>query len=531
MKWNILHTKESGKIIDILLKNRGIKNKKEFFEPVDPQKIKLKELGINDKSVKKAIDRLKEAKKKGEHAMIYGDYDADGICATAIMWEALHGYGLNVLPHIPDRFEEGYGLNADSILKLKTQDPKLKLIVTVDNGIVANKAVEEANRLGINVIIVDHHAKGDKKPATGYMFHSTAVCGSALAWFFARELGTGDGLELAAIGTIADQMPLMGTNRSLVKFGLEKLNKTKRLGLKALINDSRVEKVGTYEVNYVIAPRINAMGRLAHGLDSLRLLCTKRADKARELSRLLDRTNFERQGIVEKVVVRARREVTDQKIIVLAHESYHEGVIGLAAGKLVEEYYRPAIVFSKKDKVSKASARSVSGFNIIENIRKLSDLYLEGGGHPMAAGFSIETKNIELFAKKINEISESLLTDEILERKLKIDMEINFSDITWGLFESLLAFEPIGSGNPAPAFVTKRVEILDSRPVGRESKHLKLKLKQDEHVFDAIYFGGGEIYSTLTPDSKADAVYTLADNTWNGRRSLQLRVRDLKVLG
>ena len=231
MRWQILSEKK-GNIINILLKNRGIKDKKEFFDPKDPHKIELRGLGISKLAISKAIKRIKEAKKKDEHVVVYGDYDADGICATAIVWEALHEFGLNVLPHIPNRFSEGYGINPESVDELKTKNDKLGLFITVDNGIVAHKGIKRAKELGIDVVVIDHHAKGDKKLNTEYVIHSTDVCGSALAWFFDRELGAGDGLELAAIGTIADQMPLIGVNRSLVKFGLEELNETKRFGLK-----------------------------------------------------------------------------------------------------------------------------------------------------------------------------------------------------------------------------------------------------------------------------------------------------------
>ena len=554
MNWQIL-SKASKDIIETLLKNRGIKDKKEFFEPLDPLKIPLKSLNIKESEIKKAIDRIKKARENKESVIVYGDYDADGITATAIMWETLHEFGLDVLPHIPDRFEEGYGINAESVTKLKARTPNLKLIVTVDNGIVAYEGIKKAKDLGIDVIVVDHHQKGTKKLATPYVLHATAVCGSALAWFFAKELSKSikypvssimSSLELAAIGTIADQMPLIGINRSIVKYGLEQLNKTRRPGLLALFEESGlttkshmtgshpVNEVGTYEVNYIIAPRINAMGRLAAGIDSLRLLCTKRADKALELSKLLSKTNLDRQKIVDEAVVHAQSEVRGKskghidKVIVLVHKSYHEGVIGLVAGKLVEEFYRPAIVLSKKGKESKASARSVSGFNIIEAI-KATGLILEGGGHPMAAGFSIDTKLIPEFIKEINKIADKLLTDEMLQRKLKIDMELSFDQLDDELSEKLEGFNPTGLGNPAPIFATKNVEIVEVKKVGAEGKHLKIRLadKPNEHIFNSIYFGGGQIYSKLTPDIKIDVAYNLENNTWNGYKSLQLKVKDI----
>jgi single-stranded-DNA-specific exonuclease len=550
MKWEILHKpKVHGvqNIVEILLKNRGIKTekqRKEFFEPVDPMKIPLKSLGISEIQVGKATNRIKKAIKNKEHIIVYGDYDADGITGTATMWEVLNEAGAFVLPHIPERFSEGYGLNLESVKSLKDKDPKLSLIITVDHGITVGKKVDALKEMGVDMIISDHHQVGKTKPKPLALIYTTDIGGSALAWFFAREISKKiklqsekfrieERLELAAIGTIADQIPLKGANRSIVKFGLVELNNTKRPGLKALIEEAGIkDDVGTYEVGFIIAPRINSMGRLKHGIESLRLLCTRIPIKARELAMNIGRTNFERQRIVEEVVIHARnsyKDIEKQSVIVLAHESYHEGVIGLAAAKLVEEFYRPAIVLSKSGDISKASARSIPGFNIIEAIRKLEKLYIEGGGHPMAAGFSIHTEKIEEFSKEINKLAKSLLTQEILSKKLNIDLEVSYEDLTPELFNELAKFEPIGLGNPGPSFVSKNVEILDIRAVGRDAKHLKLKLKQDEHIMDTIYFGGGEIYPDLNPGTKADVVYRLEENVWNGRVSLQLVIRDLRI--
>ena len=384
-KWEILHKdpkdiKTIKDITNILLKNRGIKTEKqkmEFFEPIDPMKISLKSLGISESEVKKAIGRIKKAKKNDEHVIVYGDYDADGITGTATMWETLHALGIFVLPHIPERFSEGYGLNLESVARLKKEDPKLKLIITVDHGITAGKKVDEVGKMGIDMIISDHHQQGKEKTKPLALIYTTQIGGSALAWFFAREVLKKVGpfaegsdlikekLQLAAIGTVADQLPLVGPNRSIVKYGLEELKNTKRPGLLALFDEAGltgsdpVKRVGTYEVGFLIAPRINSMGRLKHGLESLRLLCTKDKTKAMEIAGNIGRTNSERQKIVNDVVSHARKsfaEIEKQSVIILAHESYHEGVIGLAAAKLVEEFYRPAIVLSIKGAIAKASA-------------------------------------------------------------------------------------------------------------------------------------------------------------------------------
>jgi single-stranded-DNA-specific exonuclease len=548
-KWEVLSKEISDseeKIIKVLLKNRGLnteKQKKEFFNPIDPMKISLKSLGIKESEVKKAIERIKKAKNTGEHVIVYGDYDADGITGTATMWEALHELGIFVLPHIPERFSEGYGLNLESVKKLKKDDPKLGLIVTVDHGIVAGEKIKEVEKMGIDMIITDHHQVGKKMPEPLALIYTTKIGGSALAWFFAREIVKRlkvedsnfkiyDRLELAAIGTVADQLSLIGPNRSVVKYGLEILNRTKRPGLLALFGEAGLTEIGPYEVGFMIAPRINSMGRLKHGLESLRLLCTRDKIKAMEIAGNIGRTNHERQKIVDEVVAHARNSyenIDKQFVIVLAHESYHEGVIGLAAAKLVEEFYRPAIVLSKNGDISKASARSISGFNIIEAIRKLDNLYIEGGGHPMAAGFSIETKNIKVFTKEINKIAEKLITKDLLRRKLKIDSELDFKEINLNLVERIETFEPTGLGNPAPTFLGRKVEVLDAKTVGKDAKHLKLKLKQDGQVFDSIFFGGGENYSKLSPGQFVDIVFQVEEDLWSGSRRTQLRIRDIQI--
>jgi len=554
-RWEVLDKgifKNEKEIIEALLKNRGIKTKKEqdeFFEPEDPMKIKLKAIGISELEVSKAIKRIKQARTKGEHVIVYGDYDADGITGTATMWETLHALGIFVLPHIPERFSEGYGLNLESVAKLKKEDPKLGLIITVDHGIVAGKKVDEVKKMGIDMIISDHHQIGKEKTKPLALIYTTKIGGSALAWFFAREIikkvgplpqrsdllkNIQERLQLVAIGTIADQLPLIGPNRSIVKYGLGELRKTRRPGLTALFEEARIvkEKVGPYEVGFIIAPRINSMGRLKHGLESLRLLCTKDKVKAGQIAANIGRTNSERQKIVEEVILHARKsykDIENQSVIILAHESYHEGVIGLAAAKLVEEFYRPSIVISKKGDIAKASARSIAGFNIIEAIRTLENLYIEGGGHPMAAGFSIKSENIPEFSRRLNKYAKSTFTEEMLQRKLKIDLELKFFNLTQNLNKELKKFEPTGLGNPSPTFVSRRVEVESFKTVGKGAKHLKLKLKQNEQIFDSIFFGGGEIYSKLPTHSKIDIVYRLEEDTWNGFGNLQLMIRDIKI--
>lgn len=553
-------------LVEILLENRGIKSKKdreEFFKPNSPESISLASLEIKNSEVVKAVNRIKKAKKSGEKVVVYGDYDADGVCATVIIFECLDSSGLDILPYIPERFSEGYGLNLESVEKLKERYPRLGLIITVDNGIIASEAIDAAKKLGINVIVTDHHEKGSKLPQAFAIIHTVKVSGAAVAWILAREvkrklkvdggkLKVGDGLDLVAVGTIADQLPLIGLNRSFVKHGLKELNKTNRLGLLALFEEaglckgltlgkaesgidkglSLVRKIGTYEVNFIIAPRINAAGRLKHAIDSFRLLCTQSPVEARKLADYLGRTNRERQKVVDEVVNHAKSLAEErywEGLIVLSHESYHEGVIGLVASKLVEKFYRPAIVISKGKLRAKASARSIPGFNIIEVIRQFDEMLIEGGGHQMAAGFSIEPQKIEEFSKKLEKASIPLLTDKVLSQKLKIDVEVEFDKLNWDLMNVISSFEPTGIGNPTPTFVSKKVSILNARCVGLEGKHLKLTLEQKDKVFDAIAFNFGDYFVKLLPREQIDIVYTLEENVWNDNKMLQLKIKDLRI--
>jgi len=553
-KWEILNVLPKGKkkiasddIIDILLKGRGITTagkKKEFFSPVLPEKITLRALGLNKTAIEKGIARIKKAKKNKEKIIVYGDYDADGITGTAILWETLYALGVDTLPYIPDRFSEGYGLNPETITKLKIDYPNLGLIISVDNGIVANKAISKANKLGIDVIITDHHKKGRTIPKAFALIHTTKIGGAAVAWVFAREIRkklripkskfqAGDGLDLAAIGTIADQIPLLGPNRSFVKYGLTALNKTIRPGLLSLYKEAGVKRgaIGTYTIGFIVAPRINAMGRLQHAMGALRLLCTKNTTQAEEFAHFLGKTNSERQKIVEEVTIHAKNAVkeTMETSILVVHESYHEGVIGLAASRLVEKYYRPTIVISRGEDISKASARSIPGFNMIDTLQKLDKLLIEVGGHPMAAGFSIKTSNVDKFTKAFDKETKLALNEELLTRRLKIDLELNFNLLSKKLAETISTLEPTGSGNSAPVFVTKEVAVIDARAVGKTGTHLKLKLQENGKVLDTIAFGFGYLSPKLPPGSLIDIAYNLEENEWNGRKNLQLKAKDIKI--
>lgn len=585
--WNINNTvKIKGAqfnhedLINLLLENRGLKNKKDidaFLHP-DLASVTTKSVGIDQKQLQKALKRIEKAIKEKEQIVIFGDYDVDGITASAILWETLYSLGAKVMPYIPDRKSEGYGLSIKGIENLKEKFPddchsklvsgshqskemlkrvqhdkeckKIRLIITVDNGIVAYEAVDFANKNNIHVIVTDHHAVAEKLPDAYAIVHTTNLCGAGVAYLLSKELRVDNGelrvndvyLELAALGTVADLVPLVGANRAIVFEGLKKLHTTKRAGLLALFAQARVDQsaIGVYEIGYIIGPRLNASGRIDSAMDSLRLLCTKNKERAAELATKLELVNRERQQLLKEATEHAiatvnNQQLTVNKILIVGHESYEEGVIGLVAGRLVEAFYRPAIVLSMRDTVSKASVRSISGFNIIEFLRMHTDHFVNVGGHPMAAGFSVETDKIGSLKKALEEKAAVLLTEELLIRSLRVDCELPFNFLSKDLYTSIQQLAPFGMGNPEPVFVSRNVSIESFRVLGKESNHLKLVLRQElgnksqeSRVFEAIAFGMGELGASLKPGDTIDVAYCLDENTWNGETKLQLKVKDIK---
>ncbi len=556
MRWRILSKIRSKdraarqtEIIKTILKNRGLETKKqqqEFLNPPKSSALTLKQVGISSTETKKAIRRIKRAIKNKEEIIVYGDFDADGICGTAILWEALVEKGAKALPYIPDRIGEGYGLNIETLKKLKEDHLDLTLIITVDQGIVANKKIDFARKLGLEVIVTDHHQPGKSKPKAMAIVHTTKLSGAGVAWVLARELKTkkvDSYLELAAIGTIGDLLSVVGPNRSLIKDGLQEINKTNRPGLLAIFKEAGIEKgkIGTYEIGFMIAPRLNAMGRLEHALDSLRLLCTKNPMRTQRLARKLETTNRRRQKMTEENILHAKDLVISQhpeiksssspKLIYIEHESYQEGVIGLIASRLVEEFYRPAIVISRRKERSKASARSVAGFNIVEAIRVASDLLVDSGGHPMAAGFTVETKHIGPVGEKISQVAEEELDEKKLTKSLTIDCEVELTDLNRALYQKMGQLAPFGVGNRRPVLATRKVKVADARLVGTENQHLKLEIRHQASgiKYQGIGFGLGHLYSQLSPEEPIEIAYNLIINEWNGKRSLELRLKDIKI--
>jgi single-stranded-DNA-specific exonuclease len=559
-------------IVSILLENRNLKSKKEIEEFLQPSlaSVTTKSVSIDQKQLQNALARIEKAVKDQEQIVVFGDYDVDGITGSAILWETLYALDAKVTPYIPDRKTEGYGLSVSGIKNLELRIEDTKLIITVDNGIVANEAVSFANEKGIDVIITDHHTIGGKLPDAYAIVHTTKLCGAGIAYLLSKKINknvhlaktgvqdknksliksgmTKDSnknedshLELAALGTVADLVPLTGANRAIVFEGLKKLHVTKRPGLLALFQQARIgqKEIGVYEIGYIIGPRLNASGRIDSAMDSLRLLCTKSLPRAEELAVKLELINRERQQLLKEATEHAIMQVKSQKskvksLLIVGHESYEEGVIGLVAGKLVEAFYRPAIVLSLGENVSKASVRSISGFNIIEFLRLHTDHFVNVGGHPMAAGFTIETTKIEALQKVLEEKADDLLTEEILQRTLRIDCELPFGLLTENLYKSMQQLAPFGVSNPEPVFVSRNVTVESFRVIGKEGNHLKLKLNQESasrnQGFDAIAFGMGELGARLQPGDKIDIAYVLDKNTWNGETKLQLKVKDIQTV-
>ncbi len=545
-KWQLLSPKKVNTIpgiIKTLLDNRNIKTKKEVEDFMNPKLdlITPSSVGLDKTQLDKAVKRVNKAISDNEKIVIYGDYDVDGVCGAAVLWESLYKKYKNVRPHIPHRVEEGYGLSVKGIDYILENAPETKLIITVDNGIVANDAVDYAISRGLDVIITDHHVASGTLPNAHSIVHTTNLCGAGVAYMFALQIEGGspnkldERLDLVALATVADLVPLTHANRALVKYGIEALRNTKRPGLIALFDEAKVKKdeIGTYHIGHMIGPRINAAGRIAHALDSLRLICTKDPFRAKELAGLLGETNKSRQALTEDLTLHAaslsKMISIKDKMIIVYDKSYNPGVIGLIASRLVEAHYRPSIVMSIGDEVAKGSARSIAGFNIIEFIREFRHLLIDAGGHPMAAGFTIQIDKIEEFRSLLTNRANDFIEDSLLERKIEIDMEIGLEQVTQDVYKAIQGLEPYGMKNPVPLFLTRNATVVSADLVGKEKNHLKLRLSQGGVTIDAMFFRQTE--NKFSISDKVDLVYQVESNTWNGNTKLQLMVRDMVISG
>lgn len=540
-------------IINILLKNRGVTDVKDFLSPPSPLSYSLKSFGFN-KEIPKVMKLLKKVRDEGKTVVVYTDYDADGITGGAILWETLFLLGFKVMPYVPHRKLEGYGFSIKGIDAVKEKyDPGL--IISVDHGIAAVEQIAYARSIGIPVIVTDHHQKQERLPeAAESIFHIPVLSGSGVAYYFAKEVfeyfGSSesemtsnlrqlelnfktDYLALASIGSIADLVPLVGATRSLVKEGLRVFPMVKRYGIRHICREAGIEGrvVTPYEIGFVIAPRINAVGRLEHAIDALRLLCTTNEGRAAELASSVGVTNTSRQDLVKQAVVEALEQVETlkvdgvlPKIIIIHSANWHEGIIGLIASNILEKYYRPVIVMTESDGQMKGSARSISAFHITNFFGSIKDSFISYGGHKAAAGFTLSRDTLESFKKMVVEKVETMLSDSDLERVIDVDLKIPVSSVNLYLAKDLEILNPFGIGNPQPTFVSD-VAVSDAQLFGKTNDHLKLFVKNNtepnSHSLEIIAFGKASLFNSLSRDQEVQLIYQLDINRWNGKESLR----------
>ncbi len=530
-------TSESD-ILSLLLKNRQINPKDidSFLNPISPQKLTPKNFGVNQKSLDKAIKIIESHIQNGNQILIYGDYDVDGITATAILWQTLYQKGAKVLPFVPDREADGYGIKANSFFRIE-QEKQLHfdLLITVDNGIVAGKELDRILKSGTQIIVIDHHVADDSLSKEIISVHSTQTSGSVLSWLVSSQIDKNSDLGLAALGAVTDCMPLNTINRNIVFHGLQSLRLQPNHGIKKLIqiSGSKQDSLTTYDLGFILGPRINAVGRLSNPTDALRLLCSQTAQQANKFVQILDDYNRERQTLQQESLLSAEKKVTtDNKIIFVADKDFHPGVIGLIAGRLTEKYYLPSIIISVDEEISKGSCRSIKELNIIETLRQFSDLFVDLGGHAGAAGFSIKTKNITKLQKKITQFVNQKLACCELKPEKYIDAEMKLNAATVKNCCLIKKLEPFGIGNPDPVFLFKQVRVVEKRLLGSTGDHLKLKVddpttSQKENILvDSIAFKKGDLDSKIHVGDLIDFTANLNLNIWNGYTSPQLVVKD-----
>ena len=539
-------------IIRELLKLRGIRGKKAIEKFVNPdlRDVTWGNAGIDKKQLLKASARIQKAIKEKEQMVVYTDYDVDGITSGAIIWETIHDLGGKIMPFVPHRVTEGYGLSQSGIDKVIEQfNPKL--ILTVDHGISARAEVTYAKKKGLEVIIIDHHLPPAKLPEAISIVHTTKLAAAGVSLMFAvflyeQILGKEKAedklkafLDLVTLATIADLVPLTEINRNLVKWGLEKLKNTRRVGLQALISSAGLEKgkIDVYSVSHYLAPRLNATGRILHGLDSLRLICTRDKERAQELAEKINMVNRDRQIMTDDHTAIALKTLNLElsangnlgKLIFVESRTYNQGIIGLIAGKLVEQYHRPAIVVSVGEEFCKASARSITGVNIVELLRQTSKLLVSVGGHPMAAGFTVRRGNLAELKQSLITLSEEVILNKSMEETLAIDSVLDISLVDHNLLTCLESLSPFGIGNPQPVFASFSAEVAGYSRLGRDQKHLKLLFKQNSGFIEAIAFNFADLVPSLSPGVRLDLAYTVNRDSWKGRDNLILKLKDARV--
>ncbi len=534
--------KISTPLAQIIL-NRNIDKPEEFLRP------RLANLRdpFDLPNIKKAAKRVLTAIKNKENILVYGDYDVDGITSSVVVLETLQFLGAKPKHYIPYRYNEGYSLNIEAIKKAKEENTNL--IITVDCGVSNLKEIEFANSLGIDVVVTDHHNIPKELPPAIAIVNpklikedhpSKSLAGVGVAfkfvWALLRQAKIKDNLfltdllDLVTLGTIADVVPLTEENRVLSSAGLKILNKKKRLGIKHLVEAARVSgDVTIRHVNFAIAPRINAAGRLEHASISLNLLTAQSPDEAQSIAEQLNSINKDRQNIGSKIFDEAVAKIElekldDKKVLVLKGDNWHPGVIGIVASKLADKYYRPAILIGSKGEVGRGSARSVDEINIYQILLECQDLFTSFGGHACAAGFEINLDDYDSFCKTIEKKADQFLTPDKLKPHIIIDGNLQTENLTLNLAKEIDLLAPFGEGNEIPIFISKEMKLEELKKVGSNGLHLKARF----NGIDTIGFGLGHLVESLSLSKRYDLLYNLECNEWNGFERVQLKLIDIK---
>lgn len=537
-------------VIASLLVQRGIETYEEakvFFRPSlddlhDPYLMK---------DMDKAVERIETAIAAGENILVFGDYDVDGTTAVSLVSSYLRSYYPNVATYIPDRYKEGYGVSTAGIDF--ADDNGFSLIIALDCGIKSIDKVAYANEKGIDFIICDHHRPGDELPdAVAILDPKRAdctypydeLCGCGVGFKLIQALGTNRGqtiqhlvpyLDLVAAAIAADIVPITGENRVLAKFGLDVINTFPRPGIKALIQNIKKKTLTISDVVFVIAPRINAAGRIKHGNHAVELLTEFGLDQAEEFASQIEGLNADRKDLDKIITAEALLQIEansdhDKFTTVVYQEDWHKGVIGIVASRLIETYYRPTLVFTKSGDKLAASARSVKDFDVYNALEACAEHIEQFGGHMYAAGLTLKEEQYPLFRQKFEEVVQQTIHPDLLVPEIAIDAEIDFEDITPKFNRLLKQFEPFGPGNMSPVFLTRNVKDTGyGKPIGGDQTHLKLFVRQGETGgFAAIGFGLAKKMNLACNGNAFDAVYSVDENEWNGEVSVQLRLRDIR---
>ena len=506
-------------------------------------------------SMESVVERVLYAIDHDEPIAIYGDYDVDGVTATALLVQTLRAYGARVQEYIPNRFDEGYGLNTDALDTLKAGG--VKLVITVDCGIRSPAEAAYARSIELDLIISDHHHPDDNLPPAfaivnpkqaGDTYPDKDLAGVGIAYKIAQALferrppsGTGaklqleDLLDLVALGTVADLAPLTGENRMLVRKGLQKIRTTARQGLFSLaaVAELSIARTTATNIGFMLGPRLNAAGRLDSALASFKLLTTTDIAEAGQLAQQLDVQNRERQSLTRKIQEQAESialaDDPETHLLFAAHPDFNSGVVGLAAARLAETYYRPAVVGQVLDDTTRCSCRSISEFHITDALDQCRDLLIRHGGHAAAAGFTVSNHNLPELVRRLKAIAGEKLAGQDLHPTLAADVEVALSQLDFEVLKYLDYLQPTGYGNPEAVFVSRNVQVKSSRTVGQDGKHLKLTLSDGRVTFDAIGFRLGPLLHELPPH--VDVMYTFETNEFNGRTTLQLNLKDIKPAG